>query len=204
MTRCVMGYARGVVRASNSEGLIVKPMICAVMIACLAGCAEEKVERAAVPQKLNAPLGTWFMYAGSETGMRTPDDVDREITILALDDSTYSLTMMEPHIQRNFVEKGQVSYDLRNEQIKFTVHTATGADFSGAEPRKLLDIDQLVPWQRDPGTEYVMVWHLEQQRDESSGTTRDVMALFAEGYEKSYFVRLEDRAKGAILDAQMK
>lgn len=182
----------------------MKRMICAAMIACLAGCAEENVERVALPQKLNTPLGTWFMYAGSETGMRTPDDVDREITILALDDSTYSLTMMEPHIQRNFVEKGQVSYDLRNEQIKFTVHAATGADFSGAEPRKLIDIGPLVPWQRDPGTEYVMAWHLEQQRDESSGTTRDVMVLSAEGHEKSYFVRLEDRARSAILDAQMK
>ena len=182
----------------------MKPIICAVWLCFLAGCAEEKVEQA--PQQLDTPLGTWFMYAGSETGMRTPDDVDEEITILVLGDSTYSLTMMEPHIQRNFVEKGQAAYDLRNDQIKFTVHTATGADFSGAEPRKLIDIDQLVPWQRDPGTEYVMIWHLEQQRDATAATTHDVLVLSAEGHEKSYFVRLKDRdrASGAIFDAQMK
>ncbi len=182
----------------------MKRIVCAVWLCCLAGCAEEKAGQATVPQKLDTPMGTWFMYAGSETGRRTADDLDREITILVLDDSTYSLTMMEPHIQRNFVEKGQVSYDMRNEQIKFTVHTATGADFSGAEPRKLVDIDRLVPWQRDPGTEYVMVWHLEQQRDATGENTWNVLVLSAEGHEKSYFARLKDRNRSAILDAQMK
>jgi len=94
---------------------------------------------------------------------------------------------------------------MRNEQIKFTVHTSTGVDFSGAEPRKLVDVDPLVPWLRDPGTEYVMMLRLEQQRDESGEYMRDVMVLSAEGHEESYFARMRENREGsAILDAQMK
>ncbi len=183
----------------------MKQVLGVVLLCLIAGCAGEQKEQIGTRQKLDTPMGAWFMYAGSETGKRGEDDLEREITILVLSDSTYSLTVIEPHIRRNFAEKGQVVYDTRNGQIKFTVHTATGADFSGTEPRKLVDVDPLVPWQRDPGTEYVMMWRLEQQRDESGENMRDVMVLSAEGHEKSYFVRIENREGiGAILDAQMK
>ncbi len=185
----------------------MKQVLGVILLCLIAGCAEEQQQKEQIGtrQKLDTPMGAWFMYAGSETGIRGEDDLEREITILVLSDSTYSLTVMEPHIQRNFAEKGQVVYDTHNGQIKFTVHTATGADFSGAEPRKLVDVDPLVPWQRDPGTEYVMMWRLEQQRDESGENIRDVMVLSAEGHEESYFVRVANREGiGAILDAQMK
>ncbi len=184
----------------------MKQAFCVGLLCLLTGCAGDQNKHGQTPQKLDTPMGTWFMYAGSETGMRTADDLDREITILVLSDSTYSLTTMEPHIQRNFVEQGQVAYDARNEQIKFTVHTATGTDFSGAEPRKLVDVAPLVPWQRDPGTEYVMTWQLARQSDARGENARDVMVLSAEGHEASYFLRLEDRdrAQDAVFDAQRK
>ena len=185
----------------------MKQVLGVVLLCLIAGCAgeEKKSDQTVTRQRLDTPMGAWFMYAGSETGRRGEDDLEREITILVLSDSTYSLTVMEPHIQRNFAEKGQVAYDMRNGQIKFTVHTSTGVDFSGAEPRKLVDVDPLVPWQRAPGTEYVMMWRLEQQGDESGENVRDVMVLSAEGHEESYFVRVENREGiGAILDAQMK
>ena len=185
----------------------MKRVLGVVFLCLIAGCAgeEKKKDQAVSRQKLDTPMGAWFMYAGSETGVRGEDDLEREITILVLSDSTYSLAVIEPHIQRNFSEKGQVAYDMRNGQIKFTVHTATGADFSGTEPRKLVDVDPLVPWQRAPGTEYVMMWRLEQQRDESGENMRDVMVLSAEGHEESYFVRIENQEGiSAILNAQMK
>ena len=177
-----------------------------VVLYLLAGCAAQEEKREQTAQKTDAPIGTWFMYAGSETGMRSEDDLDREISILVLEDSTYSLTMIEPHIQRNFVEKGEVVYDTRNGQIKFIVHTATGVDFSGTEPRKLVDADLLIPWQRAPGTEYVMAWQLERQSDKNGENTRDVIVLSAPEHEKSYFVRLENRdeGQGVLFDAQMK
>lgn len=185
----------------------MKQVLGVVLLCLIAGCAgeENKQDQTVTRQKTDTPMGAWFMYAGSETGVRGEDDLEREITILVLSDSTYSLTMMEPHIRRNFSEKGQVVYDMRNEQIKFTVHTSTGMDFGGAEPRKLVDVDPLVPWQRDPGTEYVMMWRLEQQGDERGENIRDVMVLSAEGHEESFFVRIENQEGiGAILDAQMK
>ena len=185
----------------------MKQVLGVVLLCLIAACVgeEKKKEQIATRQKSDTPMGAWFMYAGSETGIRGEDDLDREITILVLSDSTYSLTVQEPHIQRNFVEKGQVVYDMRNGQIKFTVHTSTGVDFSGTEPRKLVDVDPLVPWQRDPGTEYVMMWRLEQQGDESGENMRDVMVLSAEGHEASYFARLRENREGsAVLDAQMK
>lgn|GEM_PF-4998756 len=170
------------------------------------GCSGDQEVKQTAAQEKSTPMGTWFMYAGSETGTRSADDLDRELTVLVLDDSTYSLTMMEPHIQRNFVEKGQVVYDARNDQVKFTVHSSTGVDFSGKEPRKLVDVGLLVPWQREPGTEYVALWQLDKQADDSGENLKDVMVLSIEGNEESYFVRIEnkDMAQGAVLDAQMK
>ena len=185
----------------------MKQVLGVVLLCLIAGCAgeEKEKEQTVTQQKLDTPMGAWFMYAGSETGIRGEDDLALEITILVLSDSTYSLTVQEPHIQRNFVEEGQVVYDMRNGQIKFTVHTSTGVDFSGAEPRKLIDVDPLVLWQRHPGTEYVMMWRLEQQGDESGENMRDVMVLSAEGHEESYFVRMKENREGStILDAQMK
>lgn len=181
-----------------------------VVILCLmVGCAGDQnaENKQAIEKKMpESPKGTWFMYAGSETGVRSAEDLDRELTVLVLDDSTYSLTMMEPHIQRNFVEKGLVDYDLRNGQLRFTVHSSTGVDFSGSQPRKLVDVDLLVPWQREPGTEYVMLWELNKQGDGSGGKERQVMVLSAEDHEISYFVRMEnkDRPQGATLDIPMK
>jgi len=176
-----------------------------LMVGC-AGDQNKENEQAAKKQTPDSPKGTWFMYAGSETGLRSAEDLDRELTVLVLDDSTYSLTMMEPQIQRNFVEKGQVDYDLRNGQMKFVVYSSTGVDFSGTEPRKLVDVDLLVPWQREPGTEYVMLWELKEQGDESGDNVREVMVLSAEEAEISYFVRLEnkDMAQGGDLDIPMK
>lgn len=173
------------------------------------GCSGDQKEKAAEQasaEKNKSPIGTWFMYAGSESGLRSAEDLDRELTVLVLEDSTYSLTMMEPKIQRNFVEKGRVVYDMRNDQIKFAVHSSTGVDFSGAEPRKLVDVASLVPWERDAGTEYVALWRLDKQGDAKGENIRDVMVLSIEGNEESYFVRIEnkDATQGLVLDTKMK
>lgn len=176
-----------------------------LLVACAGDKNTEEAEQTAGPEK-NSPMGAWLMYAGSQTGIRSEDDLDRELTMLVLRDSIYSLTMMESHIHRNFVEKGQVVYDSRNNQMKFTVHSSTGVDFSGTEPRKLVDVDVVVPWQREPGTEYVASWRLEKQKDQSGENVRDVMVFSIEEHEDSYFVRVEnkDMAEGLLLDAQMK
>ena len=156
----------------------MKQVLGVVLLCLIAGCAgeEKKSDQTVTRQRLDTPMGAWFMYAGSETGRRGEDDLEREITILVLSDSTYSLTVMEPHIQRNFAEKGQVAYDMRNGQIKFTVHTSTGVDFSGAEPRKLVDV---IPWYPGNATRerIVMMWRWRQQGDESGENMRDVMVL---------------------------
>jgi hypothetical protein len=190
-------------------GGFMKAMLWIFSLCLLVGCAgDQKREEAAqeVAQEESTPMGTWFMYAGSETGIRSADDLDTELTVLVLSDSIYTLTLMEPDIQRNFVEKGQLVYDTRNDQMRFTVHSSTGVDFSGAEPRKLVDAGFLVPWEREPGTEYVALWRLEKQGDESGENVRDVMVLSIEGNEDSYFVRIEnkDRAGGVVFDAKMK
>ncbi len=67
--------------------------------------------------------------------------MDTEVTILVLEDSTYTLTLMQAHKQLNFVEKGSVSFNERSKSMDFLVYSSIGVDFSGAEPRKLIDVE---------------------------------------------------------------
>ena len=144
-------------------------------------------------------LGTWLMYAGSQTGTRTAEDFAEEMTILILQDSTYTLTMMQPKIQLNFVESGRVEYDAGNGMIKFSVFSAKGIDFSGPEPRKLLEVNQVVPWERSPGTVYLMSCAMNKD----PGSDKDVMQLSMEKNEDSFFVRMEPGDGGVTFDAKM-
>lgn len=167
------------------------------------GCGEQKAPEAEKAQiEADLPVGTWYLYAGSSTGSRT-ESMDQEVTILVLEDSTYALTLLQPHIQVNFSEQGTVEYDARNKYMKFTVYSSTGVDFSGDEPRKLIDVDRVVAWERAPGTVYVMAWRKEHQFDEQAKTDREVMVLSAEDHEDSFFVRLQNRDAGdGALDVQ--
>jgi hypothetical protein len=186
-----------------------------ILIGCvlLWGCGEgekNKTEQKLQDEKTQSaetatlPIGTWFLYAGSQTGDRT-NDIEKEVTILVLEDSLYSLTLMRPQIHLNFVEKGQVEYDRRNQKMKFSVISSTGVDFSGSEPRKLVDVDQIVPWQRDPGTVYLMDWRRDAQFDDEAQVDREVLIMTAEGHEDSYFVRLQNKdAQMPTLDTKMK
>lgn len=161
-------------------------------------------ETTQIAETVALPFGTWFLYAGSQTGYRT-DAIEKEVTILILEDSLYTLTLMQPHIHLNFVEKGQVEYDQRNQKVKFSVISSTGVDFSGSEPRKLVDVDQIVPWQRDPGTVYLMAWRKDAQFDDEAQVDREVLIMTAEGHEDSYFVRLQNKdAQMPTLDTKMK
>jgi hypothetical protein len=122
-----------------------------------------------------------------------------------LEDSTYTLTMMQPQKQLNFVEKGSVVYNERTQSMDFVVFSSTGVDFSGAEPRKLVDVEQVVPWERVAGTAYQMTWRKEWQHDETADVDREVMVLEAADHEDSYFVRLQNRdASTPDLDAKLK
>jgi hypothetical protein len=112
---------------------------------------------------------------------------------------------MEPQKQLNFVEKGSVSFNASSKSMDFVVFSSTGVDFSGAEPRKLIDIEQVVPWERAPGTAYKMEWRTEWQHDEAADVDREVMVLQGDGNEDSYFVRLQNRdATSTDLDAKLK
>jgi hypothetical protein len=156
-------------------------------------------------EKQGPPIGTWYLYAGSDSGTRT-ESMDTEVTILVLEDSTYTLTLMQAHKQLNFVEKGSVSFNERSKSMDFLVYSSIGVDFSGAEPRKLIDVEQVVPWERAPGTVYKMEWRTEWQHDEASDIDREVMVLAAPDpdQEDSYFVRLENRDAGSSdLDAKL-
>lgn len=178
-----------------------------VLCGLLAGCNEQAIENKSegVENKSEgvakvdsvSPTGFWTMYAGSQSGTRTAEDFKREITILVLEDSTYTLTMMQPDIQLNFVEKGSVEYDTRNKTAKFSVFSATGIDFSGPEPRKLVDVDQVVPWQRDPGTVYLMTYSIDAEQEQ------DILQLSMEDTEDSFFVRMKPSEKGSTFDVKM-
>lgn len=189
----------------------MKQKVVLLVLLCTAlvwGCGGEKKaeqQTAEAPkEEKGAPVGTWLLYAGSETGQRT-ENMDEEMTILVLEDSTYTLTFMQPNKQLNVVEKGSVSYNLNSVTMDFVVFSSTGVDFSGAEPRKLVDINQVVPWERPPGTVYNMTWHTEMQLDESAGVDREIMKLEATDHEDSFFVRLENRdASAPTLDAMLK
>ena len=179
-------------------------LMCVVLfVAC--GEEQKKVEPTAVKQERQGPpIGTWFLYAGSDSGART-ESMDEEVTILVLEDSTYTLTMMQPEKQLNFVEKGSVSYNMGSLSMDFVVFSSTGIDFSGAEPRKLVDVEQIVPWERAPGTAYKMMWETNWQHDEKADVDREVMTLSAQDHEDSYFVRLQNRdASAPDLDAKLK
>ena len=128
------------------------------------------------------------MYGGSDTGMRTQEDLGKEMTILTLRDSTYSLTMMQQETQIHITEQGTVEYNLDLKGMKFTVFSAIGVDFSSSEPRKMTDVNEVVPWDRPPGTVYWMDWNI----------TDEYMALSADDYETSYFVVLKNDDLGPI------
>ena len=164
------------------------------------GDSSEKAQQ----ERQGPPVGTWFLYAGSDTGIRT-ENLDEEVTILVLEDSTYTLTMMQPQKQLNFVEKGSVMYHERSKTMDFVVFSSTGVDFSGAEPRKLVDVEQVVPWERVAGTAYQMTWRTQWQHDEAADVDREVMVLEATDHEDSYFVRIQNRdASTPDLDAKLK
>lgn len=127
------------------------------------------------------PQGTWFMYGSSDTGFREAEEFNQEITILTLGDSLYSLTLMKPDIQFSFTETGKVDYDYRRQLAKFTVLSLAGVDFSGTEPRKLVDISDFIIWQRDPGHEYIKKLETEV----------DYMKISSPDTEDSYFARMK-------------
>ena len=181
----------------------VRALTIGLLVGCALvwGCAETGQQQpgAAAPKPAEAradttqtPKGAWFMYAGSQTGVREAEDLEQEITLLMLEDSTYTLTYMQPHINLNFVETGKVEYDFRNRVMEFSVFSAVGVDLSGPDPRKLVDVDQVVPWQRDPGTVYLMEWIFQDE----------YMVLSAEEAEDSYFARVKGNSMGD-LDAGM-
>ena len=109
------------------------------------------------------PLGAWIMYGSSEAGLYDAEAMEKQMSILTLSDSTYSLNYVEPGVL-SFVESGKVEYDVRTRYAKFTVVSASGVDWSGDEPRKLVDVPDVVPWQRDPGVEYVLEWGVRSAR----------------------------------------
>ena len=170
--------------------------IVVIAIGLFFGCSEDQMsapkETAAppkpAPQSPKSPMGSWLMYGGSDTGIRTKEEMGAEMTILTLRDSTYSLTMMQPETQIHITEQGTVEYILDRNGMKFTVFSATGVDFSGGEPRKLTDVNEVVPWDRPPGTVYWMDWNI----------TDEYMALASDGHETSYFVVLKNDDLGPI------
>jgi len=186
---------------------ILTTVLCVGLIwSCGNDAQKEKGDSSETAQqeRKGPPVGTWFLYAGSDTGVRT-EKIDEEVTILVLEDSTYTLTMMQPQKQLNFVEKGSVMYHERSKTMDFVVFSSTGVDFSGAEPRKLVDVEQVVPWERVAGTAYQMTWRTEWQHDEAADVDREVMVLEATDHEDSYFVRLQNRdASTPDLDAKLK
>lgn len=181
-------------------------LLCGVLLqACGSPPEQDKADVAAERKEAQTgpPVGTWFLYAGSETGQRT-ESMDQEMTILVLEDSTYTLTLMQPQNNLNFVEKGSVAFNMGSQSMDFVVFSSTGVDFSGSEPRKLVDVDKVVPWERSAGTTYQMTWRTEWQHDKSAGVDREVMVLEAPEHETSYFVRLENRdASVPDLDAKL-
>jgi len=184
---------------------VMLALLCTALVWSCGSEKEVKQQTADAPQEQKGPpVGTWLLYAGSDTGQRT-ENMDEEMTILVLEDSTYTLTFMQPNKQLNVVEKGSVSYNLNSLTMDFVVFSSTGVDFSGAEPRKLVDLNQVVPWERPPGTVYNMIWHTEMQHDESADVDREIMKLEAMDHEDSFFVRLENRdASAPTLDAMLK
>ncbi len=180
-------------------------VLCGALIwSCGGETKTKEVTDTASKERQGPPIGTWFLYAGSDTGIRT-DSMDEEVTILVLEDSTYTLTLMQPQKQLNFVEKGSVVYHERTKAMDFVVFSSTGVDFSGAEPRKLVDVERVVPWERVAGTAYQMTWRTEWQHDETADIDREIMVLEATDHEDSYFVRLQNRdASVPDLDAKLK
>ena len=160
----------------------------AMLICCglVWGCAEEEDARPTPGPREGLteeerPQGTWFMYGGSDTGIRKREDIAKEITMLTLGDSTYSLTFMMPDMQFSFTEAGKVDYDYRRRLAKFIVLSASGVDFSGPEPRKLVEVPDIMIWEREPGEEYFREWAMDA----------DYMRISAPETEDSYFVRLK-------------
>jgi len=180
-------------------------VLCGALMWSCGGDAKKSNSAETTPKdRQGPPVGTWFLYAGSDTGVRT-ESMEEEVTILVLEDSTYTLTMMQAQKQLNFVEKGSVVFNERNKTMDFVVFSSTGVDFSGAEPRKLVDVEQVVPWERVAGTAYQMTWRTEWQHDETADVDREVMVLEATDHEDSYFVRLQNRDAGVPdLDAKLK
>ena len=132
-----------------------------------------------INQKVDGlPLGTWLMYGG-QRGVLNASELDKEETMLALADSTYSLTFQRPDAKFIFVESGKVYYDVRAQVARFTVVSVSGIDWSLGEPRKLVLRPETVPFQRDPGTTYGMEYVLQDS----------LMSLGGGDKETSWFVR---------------
>lgn len=179
-------------------------LVCVMLFVACGGESKKEETTAVKQERQGSPIGTWYLYAGSDSGIRT-ESMNEEVTILVLEDSTYTLTMMQPEKQLNFVEKGSVSYNEHSKSMDFVVFSSTGVDFGGAEPRKLVDVEQVVPWERAPGTVYKMTWSNDWQHDEEADVDREVMTLSAQDHEDSFFVRLQNRdASVPDLDAKLK
>jgi hypothetical protein len=187
----------------RENGMLVL-LLCGALIWSCGGQEKKSESQASAKQEgQGPPVGTWYLYAGSDSGNRT-EVMDEEVTILVLDDSTYTLTLMQPTKQLNFVEQGSVSFNERSKSMDFVVFSATGVDFSGDEPRKLVDVEQIVAWERAPGTAYQMIWRSEWQREEGTDVDREVLVLKMSDHEDSFFVRLQNTdASSSDLDARL-
>ena len=147
--------------------------------ACSDGTVPESEQTVAVKNTAEIPFGSWTMY-GSSSGLMSEETIEIESTVLALADSTYSLTFQRMDINLVYVESGRVTYNRRRREATFAVMSSTGMDFSAGEPRKLVDVTEIVPFQRDPGTYYTMEWLVED----------NILTLAASGYENTYFIKV--------------
>lgn len=151
----------------------------AVCLIALGACSEPEPPPAEQELPVQPPpLGAWIMYGG-EKGLLKPDAIEEESTTLVLADSTYSLTFQRPDAKFSFVESGKVYYDLRARVARFTVLSASGVDWSSGVPRKLVLIPETVPFQRDPGTVYGMVYTIDDS----------LMSLAGSETETTWFVK---------------
>jgi hypothetical protein len=128
-----------------------------LMGAALWACGpREEIPGSDVPK--DVPYGSWLMYGTGQKGATDAETMQNESSVLVLADS---------------------NYDTGLKQVTFTVTTATGMDWSAGEPRKLLSVQNLVPFQRDPGTVYKMEWVMQDS----------VMGLSAPDMESAWFIR---------------
>jgi len=156
-----------------------------------AGCGEQKPdpEPQAVRAAVSQPKGTWLMY-GTGSGLFDAETLAREMSVLSLQDSTYTLSFAVPG-KLSYVESGIVDYVRDYDQMVFTVLSVTGVDWTGETPKKLVGVEEIVPWQRDPGLTYAMDWVREGE----------LLSLSAPGFVPSFFKRMA-ATDGTAIDVE--